>query len=176
MRGRQAFIDRVEKVLGAVQLASIIAASVALVVLVVTFGWLVFTRYILNESATWVEQLALLLILYIAFLGAGAGVRDDTHLGVTVFRDQLPIAAQKVVMIFIDFLLVAFGIVIVFAGSQLMAFGWDSRLPMLDIPESFKTLAITLCGGLVILHAGARGIIRCMTFSQWVPEPDLLES
>ena len=169
-------LDWTEKVLSVVQRISIFIASVALVILIISFGWLVFSRYVLNSSATWTEQLALLLILYIAFLGAAAGVRDNTHLGVTVFRDLLPINIQKAVMIFIDFLLTAFGIVIVIAGRELMIFGWDSYLPMLNIPESFKTLAITLCGALIVLHAGSRGIIRIATFSQWVPEPELPES
>jgi len=176
MSGRMSVLNGIEKVLSVVQWISMFVASVALVILIVSFGWLVFSRYVLNDSATWAEQLALLLILYIAFLGAAAGVRDNIHLGVTVFRDMLPVVIQKVIIIWIDFLLAAFGVIIVIAGRELMIFGWDSDLPMLNIPESFKTLAITLCGALVFLHAGSRGIIRCLTFTQWVPEPELRES
>ena len=38
----------------------------ALVVLIVTFGWLVLGRYVLNATPTWVEQLALVLIVYMS--------------------------------------------------------------------------------------------------------------
>ncbi|MGJ8609709.1 MAG: TRAP transporter small permease [Octadecabacter sp.] len=172
MSGRKTFLERCETVLGAVQWASIFTASVALVVLIVTFGWLVFGRYVLNVTPTWVEQLALMLICYIAFLGAAAGVRDDTHLGVTLFRDATPIGLQKVVLIMIDFMLAAFGTIMLIAGISLMKFGWDSYIPMLNVPESFRTLAITLCGALIVLHAGSRGIIRILTFSDWLPDPD----
>jgi len=159
-------------VLGAVQWASIFTASVALVILIVTFGWLVFGRYVLNVTPTWVEQLALLLICYIAFLGAAAGVRDDTHLGVTLFRDATPIGLQKVVIIIIDFILAAFGAIMLIAGIALMKFGWDSFIPMLNVPESLRTMAITLSGALILLHAGSRGIIRVLTYSDWVPDPE----
>lgn len=79
-------------------------------------------------------------------------------------------------MVGIDFILAAFGGVMCYAGIQLMLFGWDSYLPMLNIPESFRTLAITLCGALIVLNAGARGIIRILTFSQWLPRPEFQES
>lgn len=169
-------LGRIEKVLGAVQWLSMLTASLALVVLVVTFGWLVFGRYVLNATPTWVEQLALLLVCYIAFLGAAAGVRDDTHLGVSVFRDMLPVKVQKVIMIVIDLILSVFGVVMLIAGMTLMQFGWDSNLPILNIPESFRTLAITLCGALIALHAGSRGLLRLLTFGQWHPTSNLQET
>ncbi len=173
MSGHKSMIGRVEAILRAIQWVSIFTASIALMVLIVTFGWLVFGRYVLNVTPTWVEQLALVLICYIAFLGAAAGVKDETHLGVTLFRDQMPMIVQKTTIIGIDFILAAFGLVMFLAGITLMRFGWDSLLPMLNIPESIRTLAITLCGALIVLNAGIRGVIRIVTFSEWSPVPDL---
>ena len=169
MHSTSAILQTMERALDLVRALCIGVASVALVVLVATFGWLVFGRYVLNATPTWVEQLALLLICYIAFLGAAAGVKEDTHIGVTIFRDLLPVPVQKYVLIGIDLLLAGFGAVMVIAGIELMRFGWDSLLPMLDIPESFRTLAITSCGGLVCLFAGLRGVVRILTFDDWAP-------
>ncbi len=169
-------IATLESALEWVSKICILVASVALVVLVATFGWLVFGRYVLNVTPTWVEQLALVLICYIAFLGAASGVRENTHLGVTLFRDLLPEGPQKVIMIGIDIVLAGFGIVMLIAGIELVKFGWGSYLPMLNIPESFRTLAITSCGGLVFLFSGLRGLIRILTFSQWRPMPQIQES
>lgn len=160
------------RVLDGVRALCLFIASCALAVLIVSFGWLVFGRYVLNVTPTWVEQLALLLVLYIAFLGAAAGVQEDSHIGVTLFRDMLPAGAQKVLLIAIDFALAAFGAVMLVAGITLMRFGWDTLLPMLGIPESFRTLAITSLGGLVLLFAGARGLLRVLSFRTWMPEHD----
>lgn len=176
MSGRKTLIDRTDTVLDLIQKATVIATSIALIVLVVTFGWLVFGRYVLNVTPTWVEQLALVLICYIAFLGAASGVRDETHLGVTLFRDALPVGLQKVIIIVIDFILAAFGWAMYDAGRDLMDFGWDSLLPMLNIPESFRTLAITLCGALIAIYATTRGVQRIITFSRWDPQSQPQES
>ncbi len=170
MSRQKSLLDRCEKVLAGVQWLSIFTASTALVILIITFGWLVFGRYVLNVTPTWVEQLALMLVCYIAFLGAAAGVREETHLGVSLFRDMLPLGLQKIVIVTIDFILAAFGAVMFLAGVELMKFGWDSLIPMLDVPESFRTLAITLCGALIVLHAGSRGLIRLLTYATWNPD------
>ena len=165
-------IKTIDAALDRVCALCIFTASCALVTLVATFGWLVFGRYVLNATPTWVEQLALLLICYISFLGAAAGIREDSHIGVTLFRDMMPAGAQKVLIIVIDFMLAAFGAVMVIAGVTLMRFGWDTLLPMLNIPESFRTLAITSSGGLIVLFAGTRGLLRILTFGDWAPEPE----
>ena len=64
--------------------------GIALVVLTVIFGWLVYGRYVLNATPTWVEQVSLLLIVLIGFLGASVGVHRNTHLGVSYFRELSP--------------------------------------------------------------------------------------
>jgi len=155
---------KVEALLSLVSSLCILLASIALVVLIATFGWLVFGRYVLNVTPTWVEQLALLLITYIAFVGAAAGVREDTHLGVTLFRDMLPPQLRAALMILTDVILAIFGAVMLLAGIELMQFGWDSMLAMLNIPESFRTLSITSCGGLTLLFAGSRAVLRVLNF------------
>lgn len=158
-----ATVRRVRSFLDRISGLCILAGSLALVVLVATFGWLVFGRYVLNVTPTWVEQLALMLVSYIAFLGAAAGVHEDTHLGVTLFRDMTPPRVQSFLLIFIDVALAIFGAVMLIAGIALMRFGWDTLLPMLDIPESYRSLAATSCGGLVCLFAGTRAVLRILT-------------
>lgn len=159
----------VDVLLDVIGLVCTVLASIALVVLVATFGWLVWGRYVMNVTPTWVEQLALVLICYIVFLGAVAGVRTETHLGVTLFRDMTPAPIQKVIIILIDAILAVFGGVMFVAGSTLVQFGWDSYLPMLNVPESVRTAAITTCGALMCGICTLRAIHRIVTFKRWQP-------
>ena len=46
----------------------------SIVLMTVIFSWLVYGRYILNSTPTWVEQISLLLIVLISFLGAAVGI------------------------------------------------------------------------------------------------------
>ncbi len=153
-------VPKIEWILDRLSGLCILVASCALVVLVATFGWLVFGRYVLNATPTWVEQLALLLVCYIAYLGAAAGVHENTHLGVTMFRDALGEKVSGILKLVNDIILAAFGFAMLVACIELFNFGWSTLLPMLDIPESFRTLSALLCGGLVFVFAGLRAVLR----------------
>lgn len=160
MQDYPAWITRGERALDWLSKLCVFVASCALVVLVATFGWLVFGRYVLNATPTWVEQLALLLVCYIAYLGAAAGVHEQTHIGVTLFRDMLGKNVSAVLRLFNDIVLAVFGGLMAMASLELFQFGWSTMLPMLDIPESFRTLSALLCGGLVCIFAGFRALFR----------------
>lgn len=152
-------VTRIEATLARLSDVCIFVASCCLVVLIVTFGWLVFGRYVLNVTPTWVEQLSLVLVGYIAFLGAAAGVYENTHLGVDMFRNALGEPARTVVIIAVDIALALFGFVMFLAGIDLVRFGWNTLLPMLNVPEGVRTFSEVCCGALIFLFAGTRAVI-----------------
>lgn len=152
--------DRLEVWLTRLKRVCVVLASLALAVLVATFGWLVFGRYVLNQTPTWVEQLALLLICYITFLGAAVGIHEQTHLGVTFFRDALAPRARQVLLLLTDLILAIFGAIMLVACLELFRFGWSTLLPMLNIPESIRTASAVVCGGLMVVFAGTRVLLR----------------
>ncbi|MEP3049019.1 MAG: TRAP transporter small permease [Roseibium sp.] len=154
------FTGQLEKWLSRLKHVCVLVASIALVVLVATFGWLVFGRYVLNETPTWVEQLALLLICYITFVGAAVGIHEQSHLGVTLLRDALPAKLRQLLFLLTDLVLAIFGAVMLVASIELFNFGWSTLLPMLNIPESVRTASAVICGGLMVIFAGTRFVLR----------------
>ncbi len=163
-----AWIGRIERVLDWLAWICILAASLGLVILVATFGWLVFGRYVLNVTPTWVEQLALVLVCYIAYLGAAVGIHENTHLGVTLFRDAFGCGVSTFLKIIIDIILAVFGLMMFIACIELYNFGWDTLLPMLNIPESIRTLSALLCGGFVFVFAGLRAVFRIVCLAKGI--------
>lgn len=146
----------IERCLAGLSRACVVIAGVALVVLIAIFGWLVFGRYVLNATPTWVEQLALVLIVLITFLMAAVGVRENTHLAVTFIRDALPGRLRNGLVILADLTLAGFGAVMMVQGMKLVEFGWSTRLALLNVPEGVRTVPVVACGILMMLFAGAR--------------------
>lgn len=140
--------------------ACLLISSVAIVVLLVIFGWLVWGRYVVNVTPTWVEQLALLLVCYITFLGAATGVFEDTHLGVQFIREALPDYIRKPLRILVDVILMVYGIFMFISCLELVQFGWDNILPMLGISEGIRTLPAAIFGLLCALFAGSHAISK----------------
>ena len=149
----------------------LLLASVALVVLVLVFGHLVFGRYVLNATPTWVEQLALLLILVITFLGSAAGVHEDTHLGVSFMREALPPTPRNVVRLVCDLTVGAFGAIMFVSCLELARFSWGSELPMLGIPEGVRSVPAATCGALMAMFAGYRAVLDALALAGRGPGP-----
>jgi len=127
--------------------------GVSLVFLTVIFGWLVFGRYILNATPTWVEQVALLLVMTIAFLGAAVGVHENTHLAVTFLRTSVPERIKSVLVVITDFLMAGFGGLMMWYGTQLTIFKWGSMIPLIDVPEGLRSLPLSIGGGLILVFS-----------------------
>lgn len=142
----------------------IFISSIALVLLLALFGWLVFGRYVLNVTPTWVEQFSLLLVVYITFLGAAAGVHEETHLGVNFIREGMPDFIRRPLRIICDLCLVVFGIIMFDACLELAMFGWATKLAMLEIPEGIRTLPAAICGLLVAVFSAAHAISRIHSY------------
>ncbi|MFK7944729.1 MAG: TRAP transporter small permease [Paracoccaceae bacterium] len=130
-----------------------ILSGTALVVMTVIFAWLVFGRYVLNDTPTWVEQASLLLVMVIAFLGAAIGVQQNTHLSVVIFRTMVPSWLRTVFVFVTDILMAVFGGMMFWYGIELTAFKWTSMIPLIQLPEGLRSLPLTICGAMIFLFA-----------------------
>lgn len=130
-----------------------IITGIMLVVLTVIFGWLVFGRYVLNATPTWVEQVSLLLIIYIGFLGASIGIHKKTHLGVAVFREMSPRPVQRLFELLTHLLLAGFGLIMIIYGYKLTVFKWVTKIPLINVSEGLRSLPITLSGIFIFLFS-----------------------
>lgn len=130
---------------------SLRAAVLGLVLLVVCVQWQVLGRYLLNDSPTWTEPVALLLVLYITALAVAVGVRDSGHLGLESIVALLPRAAQRVAEAAIHLCVLAFALLMAHAGWDWLTLKWDEPKPMLGVPEGLDYLPLVISGALIVL-------------------------
>ncbi len=142
-----------QKMLDGFRRLCVVVTGVALIVLTLIFGWLVFGRYVLNATPTWVEQVALLLVALITFLGAAVGIHENTHLGVSFFRELSPRRVQKVFAVVSHVIMAVFGGVMAVAGYQLAVFKWGTQIPLIHVPEGLRAVPIVVCGVLIVLFS-----------------------
>ena len=141
------------RVLDALAVICKLITGVALVVLTVIFGWLVYGRYVLNDTPTWVEQVSLLLVMVIAFFGGAVGVHQHTHLSVVVFRNMVPNVVRTVFVIISDTLMLIFGAMMFWYGWELTLFKWGTKIPLIQWSEGLRSLPLTICGALLFLFS-----------------------
>lgn len=144
------------RALDALASACMAAAGVMLVVLVAIFGWLVWGRYVMNDTPTWVEQVSLLLVVWIVFLGSAVAVRRGAHLSVLFVRDAMPGRVRAGLGVLADLMVLAFGAVMTWHGWILSARNLSREVPMLGVSEAWRTAPLVACGALIALFAAAR--------------------
>ena len=137
-------------------------AGIALVVIIVTFGWLVYGRYVLNNTPTWVEQLSLLLISYITFLGAAVGVQRNTHLSIDFVRESLPFIPRIAMRYLSDLLVLVFGCLMAWEGWELVTANVDRAIPMLGVSESWRAAPMAVCGVLTAIFTTSNIVARAL--------------
>ena len=124
-----------------------------LVLMTAAVGWQVWGRFILNDSPSWTEPLSLLLMLWFILLVAAVGVRERFHLGLDLIRDIVP-EIVRVGMDIASFAVVGcFGAAMAWYGSDLVIGTSGATIPVLDLPEGFNYLPVTLSGGLIVLFS-----------------------
>jgi len=67
-----------------------------------------FTRYVLNNSFAWTEELAVYCLMPIVFIGAAMCVRRSRHIHVNIVYRYLPKPAARVLSTLVDVAAIAF--------------------------------------------------------------------
>ncbi|GAB4394137.1 MAG: TRAP transporter small permease [Kiloniellaceae bacterium] len=67
-----------------------------------------FSRYVLNDSIGWTEEIARYLLVLVTFVGAALAVRKNSHIAVEFFYRYLPGAWGRVCSTLVDLLCLGF--------------------------------------------------------------------
>jgi TRAP-type C4-dicarboxylate transport system permease small subunit len=112
----------------------------------------VFSRYALNHSLFWSEELARYLLVWLTFLGASVAYRRNIHPGIEFIYAQMPLYIQRIISIFIHFVsIVLFGVMI-FYGFQFSYFVRLQISPALNLPKWMVFSIIPLSGIIFMIH------------------------
>jgi len=137
----------------AISKACLVLAIVGLITLILSVQTQVFGRYVLNDTPTWTEALALQLVLYITALGVAVGVRDAGHIGLESLVTLLPEWMRLKVEVLIHLLVAVFGAIMAWSGWIWTRMKWDELDPMLGLPAGLDYLALVIAGVLIVLFS-----------------------
>ena len=93
-----------------------------------------FTRYALNDSASWTEEIARYLLIATAFIGAATNVRKNNHIQVDFFYRILPQWFSRPMSVAVDVVRVVFLGYCVYLTILLMTRIGALRMAIIDWP------------------------------------------
>ncbi len=141
------------KFCAAVSKLSLVLAVIGLIAVILCVQWQVIGRYVLNDTPTWAENLALLLVLFVTAFGLAVGVRDAGHIGLESLVVLLPEKWQHRIEILIHTLVAVFGVLMVQGGWLWAKAKWAEKKPMLPVPDGIDYVPIIIAGALIVLFS-----------------------
>ncbi|MFT3718911.1 TRAP transporter small permease [Pseudorhodoferax sp.] len=93
------------------------------------------TRYVLNDSAAWTEEVARYMLIGVVFIGAAIGVRKNNHIQVDFFYRHMPAAMGRWLSRLVDVVRTAFFVAAAVMTVQMMLkIGGNTRMTVIDAP------------------------------------------
>ena len=131
----------------------LVLAVIGLIAVILCVQWQVIGRYIFNDTPTWAEALALVLVLFVTAFGVAVGVRDAGHIGLESMVSLLPDRWRQRCEILIHLLVGSFGALMVYGGWIWMAAKWNEKKPMLPITDGIDYLPVLIAGVLIVMFS-----------------------
>lgn len=128
-----------------------------------------FTRYALNDSAGWTEEISRYLLICTVFIGATISVRKNNHIHVDFFYRLLPAPVTRVMSTFVDVVRIAFFAYAAWLTFELIQRIGGQRMAVVDLPIGL-TYSVVLAG-FVLMTWRALGVAR----ENWVRGASVLE-
>lgn len=133
--------------------ATLIIAGASIVGMAVVEGWQVFARYVLNDSPSWTEPVALLFMSTTMMFGAALGVRANRHFGFFILLESSPAAVRRGLQVFARTVAAAIGLMLFVWGGEMMIDAWDYSIAGAPLPQGMVYVPLCIGGALIALFA-----------------------
>lgn len=127
------------------------SALVAVMTVIVILG--VFFRYVLNDSITWVEDVALIMMVTTAFIVAPYAYRSGSNVAIELFTSPLPAVAVRALRLVINMLVLWIIYRYFLESLALVNRGWGIRVNTVPIPWAWPYMIVPVAFAAMALVA-----------------------
>jgi TRAP-type transport system small permease protein len=119
-------------------------------ILLILLNYAVFSRFILNSSVSWGEELPAHILAMLTFIGAAYLTRTNEHLGFDSAARSLNLGMQRVLACINQILMAGFGAALLWFGGRAALSFAGRTLISVDLPMILFRGAVPLGGALIM--------------------------
>src|SRR5690349_20059633 len=114
-----------------------------------------FTRYVLNDSLAWTEEIARYGLMWIVFIGGIMVTRRNSHIAVELLSNVMsPGMARSVLLALVDFIKLGFIGLLAYLSLTITERMHLQRMTVFDLPMSYVYAGVAVgCIGMFIRQA-----------------------
>ena len=119
-----------------------------------------FTRYVLNDSLAWTEEIARYALMWVVFIGGAMVTRRNTHIAVELLSNVMkPGPLRAALLAFVDFVKLAFIALLAFLSWTIIERMGIQRMTVFDLPMSYVYFGVAF-GCFLMLFRQAQNVWR----------------
>lgn len=126
-----------------------VAAIMGLNVISITLS--VVSRFVINLSLGWTDEVAGYSLVWITFLGAAWAVIDNDHIGFESLVEALPSRVQGIIAVVVRLLMIGVCLLLTYTGWNLVAVTWDNVAVSLPISKGFVMSVIPVSAMVMLI-------------------------
>ena len=141
--------------------------------LVLDVLWQVFSRFVLNDPSSWTDELATLLIIWVAMIGASVAFIRNNHLGVDYFVGKLKPRPRLISEILVQGLICLFAVVVLLLGGAklvTLTLLTEQVSPALLVKMGHVYMALPLSGLVITLTSMETALEKISALNQLTEE------
>ncbi|WP_462420600.1 TRAP transporter small permease [Salinicoccus sp. Marseille-QA3877] len=124
----------------------------------------VIYRKFLNDPLSWSEEIALLSMIWVTFVGAYQCTAEDSHLKMSFLENALPKTASIIFKVITKLIIIAFLIIAAVAGIPLLESSVSKTLPITGLTMLLPYAIIWGSIALMLLETIIQIIVEIMDF------------
>lgn len=127
-----------------------IISCAAIAIMIVAIGANVLLRYLFRSPTSWADELALIGMAYVTFVGGAAAYKRNLHFGIDILVDRLPAKGKHILRSAMTFVFIILFAVMTYLGYDLtinakkvmIYSGWSYKYMDAALPLGFLSMTI----------------------------------
>lgn len=119
----------------------------------------VISRYFLDASLAWSEEISRFMMIWLAFIGAVAAYVNDEHLALDMLVNVLPRKIAGIIAVVADLLILFVLYMMIIGGYEITVSSWAWLSPASETRYGLIYLIVPICATIMFLQTVAK-IIR----------------
>lgn len=114
----------------------------------------VISRYIFGSQVPWTEELAVVLLIWVSFLGIAGAFAARAHLGLDILTEMSSFGVRKNVLCIGHVIVIVFVIIVFLMGGireVMNSLKFLNILPALRVPDVIRVIPLPLSGIFILL-------------------------
>lgn len=121
-----------------------------------------FTRYVLNDSLGWTEEVARFLLIAVTFIGSIMAVRKRSHIAVEIIYLWLPAGVSRLLHALVDLIALTFYALLAWFTVGLAQRTYQMMVSI-NVPKAWLYWGVAACFAIMAVYAAVvlvRGVSR----------------